>query len=191
MIPALRRLLVEPATAEALAPFGTLISAAPQRPLFAAWPGTEVFGPFDVVLEGPAEILQARLGAASFPARVALLERHPRHTQVYLGANGRPFVMVLAPANTGPFPDLEALRAFLVPGGAGVVLTRGVWHEFPLALEHDTLVNILLTEESHHETPGAGRLPLDAAGPDLERWDMNGRCGILVDLAAFEPDAAS
>ncbi len=91
---------VEPATPAAVAPFGRFIGAHADLPVFAAWPGVVVTGPAPIEIGSGGEVLHVRMQAATFPARVALLERHFKHTQTYLSANGRPFVMVLGAAGS-------------------------------------------------------------------------------------------
>jgi len=103
---------VEDATPDNIAPFGAFIGVNPAVPLFAEWTGVSVYGPAPVEIGSGGEILHVRMQAADFPARIALLERHFRHTQTYLSANGKPFVMVLGEASQDGLPDAGALRAF-------------------------------------------------------------------------------
>jgi ureidoglycolate lyase len=171
---------VEPATPEGVAPFGRFIGAHPDLPVFAQWPGVIVTGPAQIEIGSGAELLHVQMQAAAFPARVALLERHFKHTQTYLSANGRPFVMVLGAETRDGLPDLAGLRAFLFKDGAGVAMDAGVWHEFPLAIEDDTRFTVILRSESHVNDLVAPEHPWDARGPDLERYDMGARGEIYV-----------
>ncbi len=175
-----RFIRVETATPEAVAPFGRYIGLHPDLPIFAAWPGVRVTGPTPIDVERGGEILHVQMQAAIFPARIALLERHFRHTQTYLSANGRPFVMVLGVGTVGGLPDVASLRAFLFQDGGGVAMDAGVWHEFPLALEDDTRFTVILRSESHVDDLAAPQHRWDARGPDLERYDMEARAEILV-----------
>jgi len=174
---------VEPATPESVAPFGRFIGAHPDLPIFAQWPGVVVTGPTTIDVGDGAEILYAEMQATTFPARVALLERHFRHTQTYLSANGRPFVMVLGAGTVDGLPDVTGLRAFLFRDGAGVAMDPGVWHEFPLALEDDTRFTVILRSESHINNLVAPDHPWDARGPDLERYDMAAREELYVAMS--------
>jgi ureidoglycolate lyase len=177
-----RIIRVETATPEALAPFGRLIGAQPDLPVFAQWPGVVVTGPTPIDIGAGAELLHVRMQAAAFPARVILLERHFKHTQTYLSANGRPFVMVLGAETVDGLPDVTGLRAFLFKDGEGVAMDAGVWHEFPLALEDDTRFTVILRSESHVNDLAAPEHPWDARGPDLERYDMAARGEVYVAL---------
>jgi ureidoglycolate lyase len=176
-------LQAETATRATLAPFGQFIGADRDSPVFAEWAGVTVLGPAPVKYGLDVEILHVRMQAAAFPARVQLLERHPKHTQTYLSANGRPFVMVLGARTLADgLPDASALRAFMFRDGDGVAMAASVWHEFPLALEDDTRFTVILSRESHINLLAAPEHALDARGPDLDRYDMLARQEILVCL---------
>lgn len=172
--------LIEAATPGSIAPFGHFIGAHAETPLFAEWEGARVYGPTPIEVESGGEILHACVAAAAFPARVSLLERHFHHTQTYLSANGKPFVMVLGDTSRDGLPDASGLRAFLFTDGAGVAMRAGVWHEFPLALEDDTRFTVILRSESHVSGLEAPEHPWDARGPDLERFDMAARQAIWL-----------
>jgi ureidoglycolate lyase len=176
-------LQVEDATPDSIAPLGAFIGVHPALPLFAEWAGVSVYGAIPVEIGSGGEILHVRMDASAFPARVALLERHFRHTQTYLSANGRPFVMVLGTATTADgLPDVSGLRAFLFKDGAGIAMKPETWHEFPLALEDDTRFTVILRAESHVNDLATPEHPWDARGPDLERYDMQARAEVFVRL---------
>ncbi len=181
-----RFITVEPATPEAVAPFGRFIGAHPGLPVFAQWPGVVVTGPEPIEIGTGGEILYVRMQTAVFPARISLLERHFKHTQTYLAANGRPFVMVLGAGTVDGLPDVTGLKALLFKDGEGVAMHPGVWHEFPLALEDDTRFTVILRSESHVNDLAAPEHPWDARGPDLERYDMAARGEIYVTLRAAD-----
>jgi len=175
-----RFVLTETATPEGVAPFGRFIGAHAGLPVFAQWPGVVVTGPTPIEIGSGAELLHVQMQAAVLPARVGLLERHFKHTQTYLSANGRPFIMVLGTATAEGLPDPAGLKAFLFKDGEGVAMDAGVWHEFPLALEDDTRFTVILRSESHINELAAPEHPWDARGPDLERYDMAARGEVYV-----------
>jgi ureidoglycolate lyase len=175
-----RKLIVEDATPQSIAPFGRFVGGHSAASVFARWEGVEVLGPTPIAVGDAAELLHVRMDAARFPARIQLLERHCKHTQTYLSANGRPFVMVLGAKTLDGLPDVSELRAFLFRDGAGVVMAPGVWHEFPLALEDDTRFTVILSSESHVDQLTDKPHPNDARGPDLERYDMAARAELFV-----------
>jgi ureidoglycolate lyase len=175
-----RTIVIEDATPEAIAPFGVFVGAGPGIPIFAQWTGVTVHGPTPIAIGERGELLHVTMAAGRFPATVELLERHPRHTQTYLSANGKSFVMVLGAETEGGLPSLGGLRAFLFKGGAGVVMHAGTWHEFPVALDDDTRFTVVLSAESHVNELTDPEFPLDARGPDLERFDMSRRARIVL-----------
>jgi ureidoglycolate lyase len=119
--------------------------------------------------------------------RVTLFERHFKHTQTYLSANGRSFVMVVGVECTDDgLPDAQRLKALLFQQGAGVAMNAGTWHEFPLAIEDDTRFVVVLRKESHFDSLKAPLHPLDARGPDLERYDMQQRANIAAPFYVWE-----
>jgi ureidoglycolate lyase len=175
-----RTIVIQEATPQAVAPFGQFIGAHADLPVFARWPGVAVYGATPIVIGSDTELLFAEVAAARFPARIALLERHPNHTQTYLSANGRPFLMVLGRETLDGLPDPAGLQAFVFRDGAGVAMAPGIWHEFPLALEDDTRFTVLLSAASHIDLSTAKAHPADARGPDLERYDMAARAALFV-----------
>jgi ureidoglycolate lyase len=176
-------LKVEPATPHSVEPFGHFIGVHAQAPRFAAWPGAVVQGGWPIEIGSSGEVLHVQLAARRFPTAVELLERHDGHTQTYLGANGKPWVMVMGLATRRDgLPDLAALRAFRFEAGSGIALHAGSWHEFPLALEDDTRFSVILRSQAHINTLASPVHPNDARGPDLERWDIAARATVSVQL---------
>jgi len=176
-----RTIIIENATPQTVAPFGTFVGVDPTTPLFAEWTGVIVYGAIPIDIGTGGELLYTKMNAATFPARVKLLERHFKHTQTYLSANGRPFVMVFGLGSTHDgVPHVEGFSALLFQDGAGIAMHTGVWHEFPLALEDDTRFTVILRQESHVNLLDSPQHPFDARGPDLERYDMEQRANIIL-----------
>jgi ureidoglycolate lyase len=88
--------------------------------------------------------------------------------------------MVFGDRTEAGLPDVAALRAFVFRDGAGIAMHVGIWHEFPLALEDDTRFTVILRSEAHVDELNAPSQPLDARGPDLERYDMRSRARITL-----------
>lgn len=121
--------------ADAFAPFGQLLCAREEAPVFAgahlrSWRQ-------DFAVEGRTELMVIHY--VHEPLALAALERHFRVTQTFIPLGGAASVMVAAPP-TDPSPDRvprpEEVRAFFVPGSVGLMLWRGTWHaltRFPLA----------------------------------------------------------
>jgi ureidoglycolate lyase len=125
-----RRLVARPLTAEAFAPFGTVISAdgLPGRAINA---GTtmrfDVIADLQLTLDGGTPLLAIyRASARDFPLPLAEFERHARGTQGFVPMAGARFVVVVARGDAAF--SAEALHAFTVEGTQGVVLAPGTWH---------------------------------------------------------------
>jgi ureidoglycolate lyase len=118
---------VAPITAEAFAPFGTLIEAAEDGKLFGAdeaqlelTHGTPRF-----------YVLRLRRRDKVF----GHITRHMAVTQCLASVGGKPWLLAVAPPtdpdDPAAEPDPQAIRAFLVPGTAAVSLHRSTWHAGP------------------------------------------------------------
>ncbi|MFT3966222.1 MAG: ureidoglycolate lyase [Sphingobium sp.] len=173
-----RRLLAEPATAEALVPFGQLIGGPPDE--------TACLSNF----YEQAVRVQKTSFQSSLPVELSLctiepralsvrwLERHFQHTQAFLPLGGKPFVIVMAPPTEGDLPDPETVRAFHFDGSTGFMLNLGVWHEFPFALEPGTQVAVLLTREATQGLQKENIVEGEGYSEDLEKKDMLRHLGI-------------
>ena len=124
-------LTVEPLTAGAFAPFGTVLELDP----------ADLLGRFDHMAEladrrGGTRPNVALIHAAAdaLPAAIVQLERHPFSSQLFvpMGMSGR-FLVVVAPDRDGA-PDPRGLRAFVCEGARGIVYAPAVWHHALLSL---------------------------------------------------------
>lgn len=139
------------ATAEALAPYGTLIE-----------PGEDgaPFGPADAALDlgrGTPRLYVMRLHGR--PMLLRGITRHRRVTQCLASATGQDWFVALAPPDDpdddAARPDPARLAAFRIPGGTALALHRGTWHAGPFfAAETADFLNLELsdTNESDHQT---------------------------------------
>jgi ureidoglycolate lyase len=132
------RLLIVAAeiTAEAFAPFGTLIDATAVKPE-AINDGTTMrhsdLAALDLRESGRDPVIGIYVASARrFPLGIAKLERHRRASQVFLPLGIHRFVVVVAPGTEEP--EWKALRAFLTRPGQGVAIRRGCWHHGLIAL---------------------------------------------------------
>jgi ureidoglycolate lyase len=118
---------VEPITAQAFAPFGTLIEAAEDG---------KPFGPDEAMLElgrGTPRFYVMRLRRKDKQFRH--ITRHLAVTQVLAAVGGQPWLLAVAPPLDPDNPegdaDPMAIRAFEVPGNVAVCLHRSTWHAGP------------------------------------------------------------
>ncbi|HWU01841.1 MAG TPA: ureidoglycolate lyase [Novosphingobium sp.] len=182
---------LEPATAEALAPFGSIMGAAsgaPEVPVDFYRGAVRMSYPARFECEHPVDITLARV--APRPNEVRYMERHFQHTQAFLPLGGKPFVAVMAPPGEGDLPDLAQVRAFLFDGSAGFVMHRGTWHEFPFALEADTQVVVVLSRQTGYDLKAKDATTEEAHGPDLDKKDIAARTGQVIRFDAPEPTPA-
>ena len=126
-------------TPEAFAPFGQVVSAG-LRPGASANQGTAVRFDFcaDLLSTRPQakpNLAVFRSEAGSLPHRVALLERHPCSTQVFLPMIVTRYLVCVAPTLPGGGPDVDALVAFTCAPGQGVAYAPGTWHHPMVALD--------------------------------------------------------
>lgn len=139
-----RKLYAEPLTADAFAPFGTVIERAGAEHFPINGGTTERYhrlavadtraAPDESPQQGSAEtIISLFVGQPyELPAKLWALERHPLGSQAFVPLQDRPWLVVVAPAEDAPAP--ERLQAFLARGDQGVNYAAGVWHHPLLAL---------------------------------------------------------
>jgi ureidoglycolate lyase len=83
---------------------------------------------------GNAVIRSARIHKRA--PEVTWLERHMDMTQLFIGLGDQPFAMVLGkPTDAAEIPNLDDVVCFVFPPGHGVMLHKGTWHDFPLAVD--------------------------------------------------------
>ncbi len=165
------------ATPEALAPFGWMLGA--HRDIAAGplnfYPG-ERRAPAEFVSDDQTDLTVVRLRKRPF--EVVYVERHFKHTQAFLPLGGKPFLLVMAPPDTGELPPLEALRAFRFDGTAGFCMRIGCWHEFPFALEDPTDLVVILRKETYRNLQNV--VGDEARGDDLDKKNYRRRAGCAV-----------
>jgi ureidoglycolate lyase len=131
-------LAIQPLTAEAFVPFGTVIAVPPGE-------GRPINGGsarrFDLVddlqldaARGRPMLALFRAQARRFPHAVAELERHALGSQAFVPLGMRRFVIVVARAGAAPASAAD-LSAFVTDGLQGVLLAPGTWHHALLALD--------------------------------------------------------
>jgi ureidoglycolate lyase len=151
-----------PITREGYAPFGALVAAvasssprAANHGTASAWDGLAALENLRPTARGSVALFRcAPLGDAREAAErgrersdaahldVRWLERHAHSTQLFVPMNATRYLVVVALG--GEAPDLETLRAFVVPGRAAISYAPGTWHHPMVALDHETdFANVL------------------------------------------------
>jgi ureidoglycolate lyase len=180
-------LRVEPASAEALAPFGHIVGAAAgatPHPVDFYRGAVQISYPAPFACEHPVELALAAVDPRPFEVRY--VERHFQHTQVFLPLGGKHFVAVMAPPGPGELPDLAAARAFRFDGTTGFAMHLGTWHEFPFALEPGTKIVVLLSSQTGYDLRAKNPLTEEAFGPDLDKKDIVARTGKMLRFEMVE-----
>ena len=123
------KLIPQPLTKAAFAPYGDVITSGTQSDTAAM--NEARFARFDALAttdtDRQAVISIARcLTPSTLPYKVSLVERHPLGSQAFIPLSDCELIVVVAPA--GSPPAAEDLVAFISYGGAGINYHRGVWH---------------------------------------------------------------
>jgi ureidoglycolate lyase len=126
----------EPLTPDAFAPYGDVITSDATEPLVINDGTCERFdnlATIDVVAHGgQPNISLFRATPRALPFEVSILERHPLSSQAFYPLDRTSFLVVVCDNSEVPWHD--RVRAFRVPGTAGVNLRRGTWHHSLIAL---------------------------------------------------------
>jgi ureidoglycolate lyase len=187
-----RILKPKPATAESLAGYGYLIGGSKAKEsnnpgYYGAAVRTSKPAPF--VSNDDTSLSLAEINPR--PMQVRWMEYHNKHTQTFIPLEGKPFVAVLGkPTCRRPdgswddtveqAPDIDSVEAFYFDGSAGFVMNIGTWHEFPFAVEPDTNVVVILTNETTANLKNV--VDGEAHGDDLCKRDLQKRFGVVFEV---------
>ncbi|QRE75459.1 ureidoglycolate lyase [Methylobacterium aquaticum] len=141
----MRTLPIEPITAEAFAPYGTLLVGPAAGPRQDRAAGIENGRP-------GASLNLALIRSEPFADTTPLgrLERHPHSAQAFLPLAVGAYLVVVAP-DAGGRPDEAGLRAFRVPGDTGIVYRSGAWHAHMTTLSAPGTFAMLVHEDGSAE----------------------------------------
>lgn len=135
----MKRLTLDPITAEAFEPFGHLLPPVE--------PGQPRFDLIDEVHNGrPAARPRLSVTAVeprTLPLEVAEMERHAHSSQAFVPTDCASYLIVVAPRGADGRPDPAGLRAFRVPGDTGVNYRADTWHHPITALERNARFAVL------------------------------------------------
>ena len=151
----MKRLKIEPISAEAFAPFGQLLPPAP--------PGV---GRQELIeeLQNDRATARPRLSIATtepkvLPLTALQMERHVHSSQAFTPLDCAGYLVVVAPHGDGGMPDVEKIRAFRVPGDTGINYKADTWHHPLSPLERTgrfailTFVDGTATDEQFVDLP--------------------------------------
>lgn len=135
----MKRLTLDPISAEAFAPFGDLLP--PLEPGHAR---------FDLIeqLRNDRASARARLGVTAvrptaLPLQAVEMERHAHSSQAFVPMDCAAYLVMVAPHGADGLPDMAGLRAFRVPGDTGINYRADTWHHPITALERDARFAVL------------------------------------------------
>jgi ureidoglycolate lyase len=134
------RLIAEPLTVDAFAPFGQVVST-PTGATRSDFSGCLQNG------RGGARIslYTTWIAPAPLPLVGRIMERHRYSSQMFLPLDAARYVLVVAPpAPVGDRPDLASARAFVAPGDRGINYAPNVWHHPMAALDRSGLFVVLM-----------------------------------------------
>jgi ureidoglycolate lyase len=132
----MRELTPEPLTAEAFAPFGSVIEASDAAVKLNINQGHAVrydrLADIDVADGGGVGAISLFRAKPLDELVLRIFERHPLGSQAFVPLSGRPYLVAVAPP--GAF-DPARIRLFRAEPHQGVHYCKNVWHHFLLVLE--------------------------------------------------------
>jgi ureidoglycolate lyase len=141
----MRTIPIEPMDEVALRPFAELLAAP------AAGPRQDHASPIENRRAGVSANL-ALIRSEPFAGLMPLtrLERHPHSSQAFLPLAVDSYLVVVAPDRDGR-PDEAAIRAFRVPGQAGINYRAGAWHAHLMTVSAPGTFAMLVHEDGTPE----------------------------------------
>ncbi|CAF4679773.1 unnamed protein product [Rotaria sp. Silwood1] len=111
-------------------------------------------------------------------------------TQAFIGIGGKePFMMVLGKPTHNrtdlteeqkALPDLNNVKAFIIPPGCGLILKKGTWHDFPVSLGNPVTI-LTFNSAEVVEALAAMREPGEMLGQgDIYKIDLQKRLGVKI-----------
>jgi len=139
----MRKIIAEPLTKEAFAPFGNVIEAEEGASFPINNGRTQRFhdlAKVEVAGENARVVVSIARGQPyDLPLTLRMVERHPLGSQAFMPLTARPFLVVVCP-DEGGMPGQP--RAFITKPGQGVNYARNTWHGVltPIGEEQDFLI---------------------------------------------------
>lgn len=135
----MRDVTPEPLTAQAFAPFGSVIEVSDHAVKVAINQGNtdryDRLAEIDVADCGGVGVVSVFRGRPLTPLVLKIFERHPLGSQSFMPLSGRPYLVAVAP--DGAF-DPALVKVFHADAHQGVHYRKGVWHHFLLALDAES-----------------------------------------------------
>ena len=125
----------EPLTRASFAAFGDVIEAADAFDVINSGTTQQYRKLTEIEVSahgGRTQVSLYRVIPYELPLALAMLERHPLSSQLFMPLGAAPFLVVVAPP--GENVDRTSVRAFVTNGAQGVNYRRGTWHHPVIAL---------------------------------------------------------
>lgn len=146
---------LEPATAEAFAPFGRFVAppgAAGERSFYS--------DSFHERPDSSSPVLHTNfVPATTIPLVCSEVERHPFAAQCFLPLDVSRYVVLVMPSDDDGAPIVGAARAMLVPGNRGVIYHRNVWHMGASVLDRTGQFAVLMWRGGKYHDDEFRRIP--------------------------------
>lgn len=144
------KLKIEDLTVETFAPYGEVIMQ-PARAQDASGPGWMWWAENQTLTGGDRKYAIGYLDLQPVELRFDWAERH-MHTDELVLPMGEDCLMYVGPPENpeepARLPSLDRFRAFRLRKGQGILMSKGVWHGAPLALDKPLNVAILLLKDT-------------------------------------------
>ncbi len=144
------KLKIEDVTVESFAPFGEVITQ-PARECDAQGPGWTWWGENHTMAGGDRQYAIGYLDLQPAELTFNWAERHMHSDELLIPMGGDCLVYVGPPDHLDEptrLPELERFRVFRLRPGQGVLLSKGVWHGAPLAVDKPLNVAVLLLKDT-------------------------------------------
>ena len=133
------KLVIEPISAEAFAPYGTVVRA----------PAEVGRVPFpNALLNKRADAYPTLSASRALPKALPLtgtvMERHRFSSQTFFPLDVARYLVVVAPVGADGMPDMRRARALMVPGDIAITYAADSWHHPMIALDRPACFSVLL-----------------------------------------------
>jgi ureidoglycolate lyase len=133
------KLVIEPISAEAFAPHGTVVRAPADL-------GRNSY--YDALMntrpDARATLSSSRALPKTLPLVGTIMERHPFSSQTFFPLDVARYVVIVAPDGPGDRPEMAQARAFVVPGDTAITYAAGCWHHAMIALDRPACFSVLM-----------------------------------------------
>jgi ureidoglycolate lyase len=133
------RLVIEPITAEAFAPHGTLVRAPADVGRNAYPEALRNMRP-----DARATLSASRALPKTLPLIGTVMERHRFSSQTFFPLDVERYLIVVAPQREDGMPNMRRARALMVPGDAAITYAADSWHHPMIALDRPACFSVLL-----------------------------------------------